>query len=138
MKYRNHVKRDALLAALALMLLMLVTPAASSAFEISIDVAPYVLNIHSDEEEVTVHTSLPYEDVEAHTVYLNGVQISSWKADNRGNFVAKFIMEDIMTLPLYYNDYNSLTLDGITVDDEPFFGQADIMVINVIPTVDQE
>lgn len=133
------MNRILLLPAWIVVLLQLPLPAASSAFEISIDVAPYFLNIQNAEGQVvTVHTSIAYEDVAAHTVYLNGVSISDWKADDRGNFVGKFQMEEIKALPLYHNDYNSLTLDGVTVDEKPFFGQTDIMVINVIPTADQE
>ncbi len=132
---RDHapVKMNLLVVAWATTML-LAMPVGAAAFEIVIEVAPHVLNIQSDGEVVTVHTSINYSDVDTQTVYLNGVPISAWKADNQGNFVAKFVMEDIKSLPLIANDYNALTLDGVTVDGEPFFGVADIMVINVQPT----
>lgn len=111
----------------------LFTAGAAQAMEVSIDVAPRVLNIQSDGQVVTIHTSLVYEDVDVATVYLNGVAIASWKEDSRGYFVAKFLMEDIKGLPLTIDEYNKLTLVGITYDREAFWGEQEIMVINVIP-----
>ena len=61
----------------------------SEYIEITIDVAPNVLNLQNQGEVVTVHTDIGYGEVSASVVYLNGVLINSWKADNRGYFVAK-------------------------------------------------
>jgi hypothetical protein len=103
-------------------------------FEIMIDVSPKTLNIQSEGEVVTVHTDISYWAVDVYSVYLNGVYISSWKADNRGNFVAKFEMDVIKKLPeLHIGDYNTLTLTGATKDGEAFTGSTDIMVIDVQP-----
>ena len=103
-------------------------------FEISIDVAPNVLNIESQGEAVTVHTDIAYWNVDVYTVYLSGVAISSWKADNRGNFVAKFLMDEIKTLDgLVIGDYNTLKLVGLTGNDETFVGTAEIMVVDIDP-----
>lgn len=104
-------------------------------FEISIDVAPAVLNLQNKGQVVTVHTDIAYSAVNASTVYLNGIAIDSWKADDRGNFVAKFLIEEVKSLPgLIIGDYNTLQLVGTTVDGEEFTGVQDILVINNVPS----
>jgi hypothetical protein len=103
-------------------------------FEISIDVAPAVLNLQNKGQVVTVHTDIAYSKVDASTVYLNGVAINSWKADDRGNFVAKFFIEEIKSLDgLIIGDYNTLEMVGATIDGDEFTGVQDIMVINNVP-----
>jgi len=103
-------------------------------FEIAIDVAPETLNIQSQGVVVTVHTNVEYSTVDVHSVYLNGILIQSWKADNRGNFVAKFSMDEVKTAPgLIIGDYNTLKLVGDTTSSEAFSGEAKIMVIDVEP-----
>lgn len=104
------------------------------AFETEIDIAPKVLNIQSSGEVVTVHTEIPYSDVAASSVLLNGVAIDWWKVDNQGNFVAKFVMNEIKDLSLVIGDYNTLTLLGVTTWGEAFFGEEDIKVIDVAPS----
>jgi len=103
------------------------------AFDIVIDAAPSVLNLQSQGEVVTIHTDIAYWSVDVYSVHLNGVLISSWKADNHGNFVAKFGMDEIKTLDgLLIGDYNTLKLIG-TAGDEAFVGETDIMVLDNIP-----
>ncbi len=104
-----------------------------SAQTITIDVAPNVLNLQNNAQIVTVHTDIAYSAVQASSVYLNGIEISSWKADDRGNFVAKFRMLAVKNLPLVIDDYNTLTLTGTTTSGETFSGSQDILVISVIP-----
>lgn len=117
-------------AAVALMLVGLAMPC--SAEEIAIDVAPNTLNLASSGQVVTVHTDIAYWYVDVSSVYLNGLLIQSWKADNRGNFVAKFSMDDVKRLDgLVIGGSNRLTIVGLTVDDMPFWGEQDIMVIDV-------
>ena len=60
--------------------------------------------------------------------------IDSWKADNQGNFVAKFLIEEIKALDLAIDDYNTLTLSGYTVYGEYFCGSADVYVVNKLPS----
>ena len=103
---------------------------AASAIEITIDVAPNVLNIQSAGSVVTVHTNLAYGSVTASSVVMNGVTISSWKADNQGNFVAKFLMEAIKDLPLKIGDYNTLRIEGQTTKGSSFWGSQAILVVN--------
>jgi hypothetical protein len=110
-------------------------PATCYGAEITIDVAPNTLNLQSEGKVVTVHTDIAYGSVDVTSVYINGVAIASWKADNRGNFVAKFSMDDVKSLDgLIIDGYNILQLVGLTTDGEPFSGEQDIMVIDVIPS----
>ena len=55
---------------LALLLFFFETPSECHAFEISIDVAPNTLNMQSEGQVVTVHTSIAYSDVDHDNVYL--------------------------------------------------------------------
>lgn len=116
-------------------LVMLVqAPSQCYGFDIEIDVSPNVLNIQSSGTVVTVHTDIAYGAVVGASVYLNGVPIQYWKADARGYFVAKFVMDDIKTLDgLIIDDYNSLVLSGYTTDSQPFLGEQEIKVIDVVP-----
>ena len=121
---------------LAVTLSWFLYPAAALSAEIpiQIDVAPNVLNIQSQGEIVTVHTDIAYSAVVGATVFLNGVAIQWWKADARGNFVAKFVMDEIKTLDgLIIGDYNTLMLIGYTTDGDPFIGEQEIKVIDIIP-----
>lgn len=119
---------------LAVTLFWFLYPAAALSDDIQIDVAPNVLNIQSEGEIVTVHTDIAYSAVVGGTVFLNGVPIEYWKADARGNFVAKFVMDEIKTLDgLIIGDYNTLVLIGYTTDGDPFMGEQEIKVIDIIP-----
>ena len=102
--------------------------------QIQIDVAPNVLNIQSEGVIVTVHTDIAYSAVDGASVDLNGVLIKYWKADARGNFVAKFVMDEIKTLDgLIIDGYNVLVLYGYTTDGDTFIGEQEIRVIDIIP-----
>ena len=119
---------------LAVTLFWFLYPAAALSDDIQIDVAPNVLNIQSEGEIVTVHTDIAYSAVVGASVFLNGVAIEYWKADARGNFVAKFVMDEIKTLDgLILDDYNTLVLNGFTTDDVPFMGTQAIKVIDITP-----
>ena len=114
--------------------LLVFSPSTSYSLETTIDIAPNVLNIYSKGTVVTVHTDISYSLVDVYTIYLNGVAIQSWKADNRGNFVAKFSMDEVKNLDgLIIGDYNTLQLVGLISDGEPFVGEQDIKVIAVLP-----
>jgi hypothetical protein len=103
-------------------------------FEIEIKVSPNVLNIASNGEIVTVHTDIPYKDVDVSAVFLNGVHIHSWKSDNRGYFVAKFLMEEVEKIPgLNIGEYNTLILTGVTTDGVAFSGETEILVVDIEP-----
>ena len=100
---------------------------------IDIQVSPNVLNLQNSGEVVTVHTDIAYSLVVGASVEINDVEISWWKSDNQGNFVAKFEIADIKNLPLNIGSLNKLTLTGTTIDGEVFIGSYDVMVINVLP-----
>lgn len=100
------------------------------AMEIEINVSPNTLNLQSSGEVCTVHTNIDYEEVSGASVYLNGIAIYYWKSDNQGNFVAKFILDEIKNLPLNIDEDNLLQLVGVTVDGEPFVGSQEIMVVD--------
>ena len=121
----------------AFALVIFQVPGKSYAFEIGIEVAPNTLNIQSDGQVVTVHTTIKYWDVDPYTVYLNDIEISSWKADNRGYFVAKFLMSEVKALAdsghLVVPGENELILDGKTKDGAVFTGTQTITVIDVEP-----
>lgn len=105
------------------------------AFDISIQVSPGTLNIQSQSTVVTVHTNIAFSSVAGGTVTLNGVEISWWKADNQGNFVAKFESSEVKALAdsgdLQVPGENTLTLEGTTNDGAMFTGSQTITVINV-------
>jgi len=105
-------------------------PTDAPVMQITIEVAPNVLNIQSEGQVVTVHTNLAYSYVVASSVLLNGVKIDSWKADDRGNFVAKFAMSAIKNLPLNIGQLNTLRLDGTTTDGKAFWGSKAITVVS--------
>jgi hypothetical protein len=117
--------------ALGLAIVMLAAPAVCSAEEITIEIAPSTLNLQSNGKVVTVHTDVAFGDVDVASVYLAGVAIDSWKVDDRGYFVAKFLIDDVKTLDgLIINDYNTLKFVALTIFDEEVWGAADVMVID--------
>ena len=105
--------------------------------DIGIEVAPNTLNIQSQSQVVTVHTTIKYVSVDHDNVYLNGIEINSWKADNLGYFVAKFVMDEVKALAdsgdLTVPGENELTLDGYTTDGAEFTGAQTITVIDIEP-----
>ena len=97
---------------------------------IEIQVSPNILNLQSSGVVVTIHTDISYWNVYASSVILNGITIQSWKADNRGFFVAKFNMDEVKALTdLVIGDYNTLTLMGESVSG-PFSGSEAILIIS--------
>ena len=115
------------------MVFLIFQSAKTADLQIEIQVSPNVLNLLSQSEVVTVHTDIAYGLVDAHSVYLNGVLINSWKADDQGNFVAKFLSGAIKGLPLTIGGYNTLVLIGETTAGESFFGSDEIKVVKIIP-----
>lgn len=103
---------------------------AEAVVAITIEVAPNVLNLQSQGEVVTIHTSLAYSAVAGSGVTLNGVPIAWWKADNRGQFVAKFEMSAIKNLPVRIGEYNTLRIEGTKTDGTKFRGEQAILVVD--------
>jgi hypothetical protein len=94
---------------------------------ISIDVAPNVVSLDSQGQVLTVHTDIAYGLVDGWTVALDGLPIQSWKADNQGNFVAKFNLDAVKSMvPV---GTVTVTLTGVTTEDDEFAGSDTIKVI---------
>lgn len=127
-----------ILSCVVLSIAVVHAPATSYAFDIIIQVSPSTLNIQSMGEVVTVHTSIAFSSVAGGTVTLNDIPIDWWKADNQGNFVAKFLMSEVKALAdagkLVVPGQNELTLTGLTKDGAEFTGKQTITVINVTPS----
>ena len=121
-----------------LFIFAVMAPAPSYGFDITIQVSPSTLNIQSCGEVVTIHTNIAYSSVVGASVSLNNLPISWWKADNQGNFVAKFEMSEVKALAdtgdLEVPGENELTLVGTTIDGATFTGTQTITVINVEPS----
>ncbi len=97
---------------------------------IDITVAPNVINIASSATVVTIHTDIPYSAVAGATVTLNGIEISWWKSDNQGNFVAKFEAGEVKGI-VTPGTTATLTLSGETRLGDAFSGSDDVEVIAV-------
>ena len=111
---------------------------AEDVLEISIDVAPNVLNLQRPGDYVTVHTDIPYSVVDEHSVELEvgenePISIYRWKSDDRGYFVAKFKMSDVLELDFDIGDDNTFTLIGNRKDGDQFWGTQDILVVDNVP-----
>jgi hypothetical protein len=119
------------LSAVALAVVALVAPNLASAGEITIQVSPNTLNLASEGKVVTVHTDIAYSAVNVYSVWLSGVPISSWKADDRGNFVAKFVMTEVKGIPdLEPNGMYEFVFDGETTSGEPIWGSTEVKIID--------
>lgn len=121
-------------SAMFMFLLLFAGFTADAPLEIEIDVAPNVLNIASSGTVVTIHTDIAYSAVDGATVTLNDVEIAWWKSDSRGQFVAKFNMEEVETLitaDVLELGEILLELKGITKLGVDFSGAQLINVIDV-------
>ncbi len=118
------------LAALVAVAGMAALPSNLSAFEITIEVAPSVVSLDSQGQVVTVHTDIAYGAVDGWSVALNGLGIQSWKADNQGNFVAKFNLGDVKEmLKSEVGKEVVATLTGVSKNGEEFEGSDTIKII---------
>ncbi len=114
----------------ALFLIVFTVPAAFGEIPIEIQISPSTLNLEYQGTVVTVHTDIPFSAVEGATVYLNSVPIAWWKADNQGNFVAKFKAEEVKGI-VEPGDTAILRLTGETISGDYFSGTDEIRVIEV-------
>ena len=128
----KSLQRFFFLSAIAIALAFTAITTNSFAYDVTIDVSPNVLNIQSKSVIVTVHTDVAYGLVVGSSVFLNDVAISHWKADDRGNFVAKFSSDEVKSLDgLIIGNYNTLVMTGYLTNGEAFIGSQDILVIDV-------
>ena len=97
---------------------------------IPIDISPNTINIESDGAWVTVHAEIPYGVVDYdYDVTLNGIVVELTKADNRGDLVAKFCVDDVKDI--VEPGTAELTLHGVTDTGVEFTGKDTIKVIKV-------
>jgi hypothetical protein len=94
--------------------------AASSSVAVEIMVSPSMIVLKEEGNWVTVHAVLPYSSVEPETVALNGVPAALTFADDCGDLVAKFELEDICAIVA--PPEATLTLTGVTTGGEIFEG----------------
>ena len=96
-----------------------------------IDIAPSVLNLSNNGLVVTVHTDIPYSDVASESLYLDGIEIQSYKADSQGFFVAKFSIDAIKEV--VKDDVNlnhTFVLNGELIDESTFSGTSEVLIID--------
>ena len=111
------------------------TASAADPITIEVVVSPNVLNLRGAGVLLTVHADIPYNAVDPTTVELrddhgNFVVMDWCKADDRGDFVAKFVMAEVVhQLELAPDGINNLTLAGMTTDQVAFAGTDGVKVI---------
>jgi hypothetical protein len=101
---------------------------AGSVEEIGIVVSPSCLALDSQGTWVTVHADIPYYIVAGATVTLNGIEVEWTKSDNRGDFVAKFRLDDVKSI--VEPPSATLVLEGETKEGVPFTGSDEVRVID--------
>ena len=119
-----------LLLLVALVIALVLVGGPLKAEEIEATVSPNILNIASASTVVTVHTNIAYSLVVGATVELNGVEISWWKSDNQGCFVAKFTASEVKGI-VEPGTTATLTLSGETTLGDTFSGTDYVDVIEV-------
>jgi hypothetical protein len=90
---------------------MLVAQPALCCLDVSIKISPSTLNLDSNGRWVTVHAEIPAAIVDRDSVMLEGISAGPVFADDCGDLVAKFPLEDIKDI-LTPSDYVELTLTG--------------------------
>jgi len=128
MRKRSLVLMGLLLPAMALFAFGPGVRADTGSTEVTIVVSPSTVALESQGVWVTVHAEIPYSVVVGLTVSLNGIPVDVTKADNRGELVAKFALDDVKDI--LEVGTATLTLSGMTSADEPFTGTDTIQVIS--------
>ncbi len=94
---------------------------------VAIVVSPNVVNLDSSGSWITVHAEIAYSAVSSASVVLNGIPVDWTKSDSRGEFVAKFAIDDVKVIltpgPV------QLTLTGTTRTGQSFAGTDTILVL---------
>lgn len=106
--------------------------AATDADEIEIMVSPGTIVLDSEGTWVTVHADIRYWVVDSLTLSLNGIPVTFTKADDRGDLVAKFNLDDVKDIldeDVLKAGCVELRLDGTTKDDEDFGGVDTVRVV---------
>jgi hypothetical protein len=136
---RTSLKKICLpsLFSIAIISLALNFPVTCYGFEIDIDVSPNIVNIESKGEAhpVRVFTNTSYSTVAVSTVFINGVEIPSWKTrDSWGHLIVKFYLDELDTLleegHLDIDMENRLRVEGEKNDGQLFWGEGIIFIID--------
>lgn len=95
---------------------------------VSIVISPSTINLQSNGVWVTVHADIPYStvDTKTATVTLDGIVARATFADNCGDLVAKFAVDEVRDI--LNPGPATLTLAGWTVDGNSFSGTDAVMV----------
>jgi hypothetical protein len=88
----------------------------------AIKVSPHVI-VLARVKTITVHTNIPYSEVDTSSLELNGCSPTFTKADNRGELVAKFRAADFELA----RGNETLTLTG-DLEDGTFFASEVVRV----------
>ncbi|MCP5523782.1 MAG: hypothetical protein H7A46_19775 [Verrucomicrobiales bacterium] len=97
--------------------------------QVTIVISPSTLNLESSGIWVTVHAEIPYSNVVGASVTLDGIPVEVTFADNRGELVAKFCIDDVKD-SVRLGEVR-LTLVGDKTDGSSFFGTDLVKVISV-------
>jgi hypothetical protein len=116
-----------------LALVVLASAAKAEERIVPIYVSPSTINLQWKGESVTVHAEIPYSQVVSATVTLDGIPVKATFADNRGDLVAKFGVDDVKTFlqNIVKPSMVRLTLAGETTDGRAFSGTDLVKVIDV-------
>jgi len=85
----------------------------------SIMISPNTLVLSSLCDIITIHSNIPYNEVIATSVAVNGVDVPFTKADSCGDLVAKIGVDDLSEF-LQPDTVVTLTLSGLLDDNTPF------------------
>lgn len=114
------------MSVLGLGLTIAADPADEIVISIKIKVSPNTIVSASKGTWVTVHTDIPYHQVDTGTVQLNGLSAKTTFADDCGNLVAKFSLDEVKAI--VKPPEATLTLTGATKDGEFFTGSDTVAV----------
>lgn len=102
-------------------------PILTATMDVAVEVSPQTIILHADGPTwVTAHADIPYDQVDGGTVYLDGISATRTEADLCGNLVALFAGGEVKEI--LEPGFQTLTLTGLTVDQEPFTGSATVRV----------
>jgi len=90
-------------------------------------VSPSTVSLDSKGVWVTVHAEIDYRLVTGASVTLNGIEVISTFADDRGGLVAKFSLDAVKAILAPGSAV--LTLSGETKDGETFSGSDTVRVV---------
>lgn len=105
-------------------------PSQSTADVIEVQVSPHTIHLEwntSGKVRVTIHADIDYSTVETYSVQLGDIDAISTKADARGDLVAKFSYEEVLTL--VDTGTTTLVLTGTRTDGTEFTGKDTVRVV---------